>query len=95
MVWFQVELIPLRVLSESKAGPGADDVSERRISTGNDAEGETLLCVYFCDTCQQLATPRYCRGRDPANGSTFAALLLCITGPGGSLVLWSSVFNSK
>lgn len=87
MVQFQVELVPLRVLSELKAGPRAVDVSEQHINTGNDAEGKMLLSVYFCDTCQQLATPQNCRGRNPANDSTFAALLLCITGPGGSLAL--------
>lgn len=72
MVWFQVELVPLRVLWELKAGPRADDVSEQHISTGNDAEGKMLLSVYFCDTCQQLATPQNCRGHNPANDSTFA-----------------------
>lgn len=75
------------MLSELKAGPRAADISEQHISKGNDAEGEMLLSVYFCDTCQQLATPQNCRGRNPANDSTFAALLLCITGPGGCLAL--------
>lgn len=81
MVWFQVELVPLRVLSELKAGPRADDVSELHISTGNDAEGKMLLSVYFCDTCQQLATLQNCRGHNPANDSTFAALLLAREAP--------------
>lgn len=95
MVQFQVELVPRRVSSELKAGPRADDFSEQPINTGNDAEGKALLSVYFCDTCQQLATRQNCRGRTSANDSTFAALLLCITGPGVSLALYSSASNSK
>lgn len=47
MVQFQVELVPLRLLSELKAGPRADDVSERHINTGNDAKGKMLLCLFL------------------------------------------------